>query len=303
MDRRLITTALLGFVVMLSGTAAAARAQGDEGQLTKEFSATYPLAPDGRVRLKNINGRARVTGWERDEIRIEAVRRANTQQRLDEVNIDVQAMPDSVQIRTVYPTSNLHFERGSRDNPASVDYVLTVPRQARLESIELVNGPFEVEGLAGEIKAALVNGKLTARNLAGDARLTTINGRLEAEFDRLGAGTVALSSVNGEVVIRLPALADATVRANTVHGTITNDLGLPVRRGRYVGQSLAGQLGAGAGRVKLDNVNGSITIQRAAGGAPATNLLGDVTDDGHAEPPEPPTPPDPQPRPARRRRP
>jgi DUF4097 and DUF4098 domain-containing protein YvlB len=300
MGRRLITTALLGFVVLL-GTAAA-RAQGDEGQLTKEFSATYPLAPDGRVRLKNINGRARVASWERDEIRIEATKRAHTQRRLDEVGIDVQATPDSVQIKTVYPTSHLNFERGSRDNPAAVDYVLTVPRRARLESIELVNGPLELDGLGGEIRAALVNGRLTARNLAGDARLTTVNGRLEAEFDRLGAGTVALSSVNGEVFVSLPADADATLRASTVHGAISNDLGLPVRRGRYVGQSLAGQLGAGSGRVKLDNVNGAIRIQRAPGGAPATNLLGDAGDDDHAEPPAPPAPPD-EPRPTRRRRP
>lgn len=290
MARRFITTALLGFVMLL-GVAAGARAQSDEGQLTKEFSATYPLAPDGRVRLKNINGRARVTSWERDEIKVEATKRAHTQRRLDEVNIDVQAAADSVQIKTVYPTSNLTFERGSRDNPASVDYVLTVPRGARLESIELVNGPLEVDGLAGEIKAALVNGQLTARNLTGDARLTTVNGRLDAEFDRLGAGTVSLTSVNGEVTVRLPADADATVRASTVHGGIENDLGLPVRRGRYVGQSLAGQLGAGTGRVKLDNVNGSIQIHRAPGGSPATNLLGDASESDSNEPPAPPREP------------
>ena len=296
MGRRFMTTALLGLVVLL-GASSAARAQSDEGHLTKEFSATYPLAADGRVRLKNINGRARVTGWERAEVRVEAVKRAHTQQRLDEAEIDVQATADSVQIKTVYPSNELRFERGSRDNPASVEYVLTVPRGARIESIELVNGPLEVDGLSGEIKAALVNGKLTARNLAGDARLTTVNGRLEAEFDRLGAGTVALSSVNGQVVVRLPAETDATVRASTVHGGIENDLGLPVRRGRYVGQSLAGQLGAGTGRVKLDNVNGAIQIHRAPGGSPATNLLGDVSEgDSH----EPPAPPEREPRRTRR---
>jgi DUF4097 and DUF4098 domain-containing protein YvlB len=300
MGRRLITAALVGFVVL--GGAAAARAQGggDDGQLTREFGATYPLAPDGRVRLKNINGRARITGWDRGEVKIEAVKRAHTQQRLDEVSIEVQATADSVEIKTVYPSSELNFERGSRNNPAAVDYVLTVPRTARLESIELINGPLELDALAGEVRAALVNGRLMARNLAGDARLTTVNGRLEAEFDRLGAGTVNLSSVNGEVVARLPADADATVRASTVHGRIENDLGLPVRRGRYIGQSLAGQLGAGSGRVKLDNVNGAIQIHRAPGGSPATNLLGEVSEGDTVEPPTPPTPPA-EPRRTRRR--
>ncbi len=67
MGRRFMTAAaLFGLLTLLGGAARAQEAGGGDAQLTKEFTATYPLAPDGRVRLKNINGRARVTAWERE---------------------------------------------------------------------------------------------------------------------------------------------------------------------------------------------------------------------------------------------
>src|SRR5205085_1607912 len=62
---------------------------------------------------------------------------------------------------------------------------------------------------------------------------------------------------------------------------ISNDLGLPVREGEYVGRELAGRLGQGGARVGLNNVNGSIQIKRAADGrtpSPVTNLLSETRD-------------------------
>jgi hypothetical protein len=74
----------------------------------------------------------------------------------------------------------------------------------------------------------------------------------------------------------IPSDSNAEIKAGTVHGSISNDFGLPVRRGDYVGRDLAGQLGEGGARIKLGNVNGPITIKHAADGRPlsrATSLL------------------------------
>lgn len=268
MGRKFFTAASHGVAALLlfvvAGGAARAQERGaDEGQLTQELHLTRPLAADGRVSLKNITGGVRVSVWDRAEVRIDAVKRARTQKRLDEVEIDVVESSDSIAIRTVYPDAELRFERGGRDNPASVEYSLTVPRRARVDAIDLVNGSLEVEGLAGEIRATCVNGRLVARNLTGAVHLTTVNGALDASFERLPSAVVSLSSVNGLLSVTLPADADATLRAATVHGAITNALGLSPQHGRHTGVSLSGVLGNGATRVKLDNVNGSIHIRRA----------------------------------------
>jgi hypothetical protein len=286
MKRRSITLALVAVVATLAfgnGTRAArynddkmsgdatheliaARAEDQTGdELREEFHQTYPLARDGRVSLKNINGAARVVAWDRDEVKVDAVKHARSRERLDEATVEVETTGDSVSVRTRYPTQDLSWTRDSRDNPASVEYTLTIPRASRVDSIELINGGLEVEGLAGSIKATCINGRLRARNLAGEARLSTINGALEAEFESFGEGkAITLNSVNGTVDLFVPAGANASVKADTVHGTITNDFNMAVKRGEWVGESLDGQLGAGgASRVKLSNVNGSIRIRRA----------------------------------------
>jgi len=56
------------------------------------------------------------------------------------------------------------------------------------------------------------------------------------------------------------------VRASTVHGGISNDFGLTVKDGEYVGHDLAGQIGTGGPRIKLGNVNGPIRITHAQDG-------------------------------------
>jgi hypothetical protein len=68
--------------------------------------------------------------------------------------------------------------------------------------------------------------------------------------------------VNGSLVLVVPAGANAQVKANTLHGAITNDFGLTVNDGPYVGHDLTGQIGTGGPHIRLNNVNGSISIKR-----------------------------------------
>ncbi|MFL6211504.1 MAG: DUF4097 family beta strand repeat-containing protein [Pyrinomonadaceae bacterium] len=289
MIKRFIISLTLS-LALLPTCAPLALAQRDTRDLLRdEMHQSYKLSSDGRIMLNNINGNVRIQGWERDEVRLDAVKSAYTRKRLDEANIEVRAGTDSVEIRTRYPDESQTFtDEAPRkyDNPATVEYTLNVPRNARLESIELINGSLDLTGLAGEVHASSINGKLSAQGLSGEAKLSTINGPLEATFTRLDANkSVSLNSVNGTVLLVIPSDANASVKADTVHGAITNDFGLPVRRGRYVGTDLAGQIGQGGPRIKLGNVNGIINVRHASDGrtlSPVQNLLTGTDDDGYA---------------------
>lgn len=256
---------------------------GQRPELTEEFHESYPLAAGGRVSLSNINGGVKVRTWERAEVKVDAVKRAYTAERLGEAQIKVDVSPGRVRIETDYPESSLHWS--SRDserheNPASVEYTLTIPRGAEIDEINLVNGSLEITGVAGPVKASSVNGRITATGLSGRVNLSVVNGRLEASLDSLNeTGAVQLSAVNGALVVTLPSDANAHVRAGTVHGGISNDFNLPVRVGEYVGRNLEGRIGAGGASVRLSNVNGPIQIRRAQDGRPAspvTNLLSET---------------------------
>jgi DUF4097 and DUF4098 domain-containing protein YvlB len=224
--------------------------------LEEEFHHTYALAADGRVSLENINGGVHVTTWSRNEVKVDAIKRASSEDRLEAIEIKIDADPNALRIKTKY---HQHFN----NNPGGVEYTLTVPRRARLDKIDLVNGGFEGEDVEGEVNASSVNGRIRVRGLSGGARLSVVNGHLEATFDRLDESKpISLESVNGSIDLALPSDASATLDASTVSGSIHNDFGLPVN-GHFVGHQLHGTLGDGRAQVKLSDVNGSIRIRQA----------------------------------------
>ena len=236
--------------------------KGDE--LTEEFHQSYPLTATGRISIANINGNVHISAWDRNEVKVDAVKRAYSAQRLSEVTIDVTNTADSVVIKTKYPERDQNFDSRTRENnPASIEYTLTVPRGASIAGAELVNGSLDIEGVKGDVRASLVNGAVKASGLAGEVKLSTVNGTQEINVATLDeAKGVTLNSVNGSIVLIVPTGANAQVRASTVHGPITNDFGLTVEEGQYVGRNLSGQIGSGGPRVRLNNVNGSIAIKR-----------------------------------------
>jgi DUF4097 and DUF4098 domain-containing protein YvlB len=235
----------------------------DHRAFTEEFHQTYTLAPGGRVDLSNINGAVHISGWDSNQVKVDAVKYAGTKERLDEAKIRVNANSDSISIHTEYPDPTQTFTDDDSNNPASVEYTLTVPRTARLDEIKLINGALDISGVDGEVRASSINGHLQAKQLSGPVRLSTINGRLEADISRLGDSRVDLRSVNGGLELTLPSDAKAEIEASTIHGGIDNDFGLTENHHRYVGHDLHGELGGGGTRIELRNVNGHIEIRHA----------------------------------------
>src|SRR3984893_8624890 len=258
--------AVLGTISALLLISLAAHASDRRGAFTEEFHQTYALTPDGRVELDNINGAVHISSWDRNEVKVDAVKYADTKERLDEARIEVDSGKDYLSVRTKYRDHDLTVDWGSHNNPAGVEYTLTVPRAARLDEIKLINGALDVTGVSGEVRASCINGKLQAHNLSGRARLSTINGRLDARFDQLAGSALELNSVNVSVAVTIPSDSKAEIDATTVSGGIDNDFGLHVNHHRYVGHDLRGELAGGGTRIELNNVNGRIEVHHARDG-------------------------------------
>ena len=264
-------------IFLISFLTSSAAGSDRQGRLTEEFHKVYPLSGQGRIEIENLNGPVHITGWDRDEVKVDAVKSAWTKERLDEVRIEISTEPNDLSIRTEYPGHDhtFNFHDDERGNPASVEYTITVPRQARLDEIKLVNGRLDVQDVTGEVHASCVNGRIQAHNLQGAVQLETVNGELEASVDQLPSSELKLSSVNGRLRVTLPSDARAELKASTVSGNISDEFGLPVTRHQFVGRSLHGQLGGGGTLVRLSNVNGEIEIRHANDNrplSPAQNL-------------------------------
>jgi DUF4097 and DUF4098 domain-containing protein YvlB len=268
--------AVLGISLAVLLNVALARGSDNDAVVTEEFHHTYPLSASGQIELQNINGAVHIAAWDQNEVKVDAVKRAHTAERLKGAEIRVEARADSISIETHYREQDEGWHNG-HNNPASVEYTLTVPRSARLDEIKLINGGLDVTGVTGEVRASCINGKLTARGLAGQAKLATINGPLDANFDHLPAASVELSSINGPVELTMPSDAKASIEATTVHGGIDNDFGLHTSNHRFVGHDLRGELGGGGAEIKLNNVNGPIHVHHANDG----HALSPVRDTGN----------------------
>jgi len=255
---------------------------------TEKFEQSYPLNANGRVSVSNVNGSIVVEAWDRNEVRLEATKIADSKESLADVDIRVNSRPDYFSVEADYDTLKREGDRGWKNNrKLEVQFRLSVPRGAVLNEVETVNGSVTVSNFVNNTKVSAVNGNVTANNLRGAANLSTVNGEVQADFDRLESGSrINLSTVNGRVSLVIPSDSHATVKADSLNGAITNDFGLPVRKGEYVGRDLYGRIGSGDVQIRLNSVNGPLAIGRKNDGRtpnPAVNLLpqkkaGDDTD-------------------------
>lgn len=219
------------------------------------FDQSYPIAAGGRVSLSNVNGGVQVNVGDQNTVRVQAVKDAEFHEELDNLRIEVKSSASTVEIETRYP----HGDHGH----LSVEYTLTVPKGASLDTIDLVNGGLTVSGLGGEVHAKLVNGEAKLSGLAGNVEVHTVNGAQSVELQQLSSGQrVELKTVNGSIRLSLAPSGSADVEARTVNGHLSNDFGLPVNKHQYVGADMNGAIGSGGGKVRLESVNGAIRLSR-----------------------------------------
>ncbi len=252
-------------------------AAGDE---TEKFEQSYPISPNGRVSVSNVNGSIVVEAWDKNEVKLEATKIADSKEALADVEIKVESSADSFNVEADYGNWRRTRENGKNwknQGKLEVQFRLSVPRTAVLDEVETVNGSVTVSNFVNTTKVSAVNGNVIATNLRGAANLSTVNGEVTADFDRLEPGSkISLETVNGRANLVIPSDANATVKAESLNGNITNDFGLPVRKGKYVGRDMYGRVGSGEVQIKLESVNGNLSVGRKNDGKstnPATNLL------------------------------
>jgi DUF4097 and DUF4098 domain-containing protein YvlB len=269
---------ILGILCLTALLLGAAQAQPSD-QAREEFHQKYALSATGRVEVANVNGFIHVIAADVNEVKVDAVKQASSPERLKECQIVVDAKPDSIRIETKYPESWF----GHSGSNASVDYTITVPRQAQLAKLNAVNGTLTVDGAAGSIHGSAVNGSVKASDVRGRVDLSSVNGSVEVAVTANGK-EIRLHSVNGRISLTMPSDNQAEVQASTVNGSIRNDYGLSVDKSRFgPGSKMKGRLGDGSALVKLDTVNGNIELHHATDGKPLSKVtdLSNRHDDEH----------------------
>jgi DUF4097 and DUF4098 domain-containing protein YvlB len=228
--------------------------------VTEEETFSYTLNDGGRFSISNVNGSVTITGVHGNEVEIIATKKADSQDDLDEIEIEISHSDNEIVIETEVGKSGKWYSHGS--SSGQVRYEITVPAGTVLDTVDTVNGDVNISGVSAKVVAESVNGDVDVTDLADDASLSTVNGSIDAKFARLeGQQNVKAETVNGRVEITLPENADVEVNADTLNGGISGrEFGLVTDKG-FVGSDLNGNIGKGSARLNIDTVNGSIKIR------------------------------------------
>ena len=248
-------------VIVMSLVMAAVGPAASGAEFEEIIDRSFTLAEGGVVALENINGDVSIDVWDSAEVRMIAVKKASSQELVEGLEVRVKSDGRSVRIDTEYPS----MDRQDRepDSFMRVEFTLTIPKTARLDDVDLVNGNLKVVGVEGGLSVATVNGDIEVQDCAGDAELATVNGAIEAYVNRLDhGGEVEMDSVNRRLDLYLASSIGADLQAESVNGRLANDFGIDVRKGKYVGSDFNGIIGGGGARVSLETVNGSINVHR-----------------------------------------
>ena len=182
--------------LMAVALATSATWAGESVDVTKSASATPAVA------IENLAGSVKVTGWNRDEIKVSGVLGDDTD------GLDFSGGNDSFDIEVEIPDSY-----GRRHRDLDSDLEIWLPAGSSLD-IETVSASIRVSGVNGQLELESVSGEVTVDGAPTSADVETVSGKIELS----GSGTLAIAeSVSGR--IELSGVA-GRVEAATVSGSI-----------------------------------------------------------------------------------
>lgn len=201
----------------------------------EKFEKTESLAKDGEVTLKNVSGRIEVKSWNKNQVRIEALKvskapsLSKAKEGAAKVEIEVEKENNSLRIETKYPKSKIW---GKSVN-VSVHYNLWIPDKASIKiksvsgsvwleeiggtaKVDVVSGNVEVKKTDKEVDCQTVSGKLILQDITGDAYLKTVSGKIEVNRIR---GSIDAETVSGGLELREVSEAKV-VKGKVLSGSI-----------------------------------------------------------------------------------
>jgi hypothetical protein len=261
------------------------------------------LNADGAVRISNLVGSVRVTGWDRDSVAlrgslakgdklfmgggpagmkmfVEPLNDRNPQPTRLEVFVPARA---KVWVKTATAEVDVTGVTGELDLYVVGGTIRVSGNPAELNA-EAIDGDIQVTGSPGWLRAKSASGDVMLKGTSRDVSLSTVSGgitvnggkferakfesvtgaiRFNADVDKGGALTFDTHS--GAVDITIPNDAGADFEVASIAGTITNQLNSRVpAAGRYGrGSELVMSNGSGGARVMIRSFKGPVTLRPA----------------------------------------
>ena len=254
--RRVARPGVLAAVVVAGlGIPAHAGAAATE---TETVNRTVAFTPGATLTVRNFSGRVTITGSDRRDVSVQAVRRA-PRERLERITLDVRADGGGA----VVEANSQAEPRQHDENVVETDLTIEVPREANLD-VETFSSPVIVHDVTGS--------RHRVKTFSGDQQLQGVTGPVDAEafsgsIDMAptwkDGNKLDLHTFSGHIEVQVPPSAAASVEFDTFSGDFASDLPLTVRtrEKRSMRADLAGN-GSAAGLVRMHTFSGDARVRK-----------------------------------------
>ena len=213
---------------------------------------TFPIKPDGIVRLTTLRGNIEISTHSDSDITIKATIMSDDRSEIDKIKINFEAGADSVIV-----TSNGKLAKSKVD----IDYYLKIPVNLKSLHVTTRSGEIEARGTYGNIDLNTTNGEIDFRGGFTGCKLNSANGDIDIYMKDTLKGDISAKSTNGSIEISLKSGSGFTIDGSSITGSIRSEFNTTIGRD-LTGFKIKGTVESGTYKIVLRTVNGDLNLIR-----------------------------------------
>jgi putative adhesin len=174
-------------------------AVASEQNETERVDRTVSVRAGGLLRLKNFSGKVTITGSNRSDIAVHAVRRA-PRERLDHIRLEISETGSGVLIEANKKDDNW---RERNNNVVETDFDIQVPTDVALD-IDVFSSDVVVKDVRGRQRVKTFSGGIDVNGAEAALNAETFSGDIEVKLLQGASASVDFDSFSGSLRTDVP---------------------------------------------------------------------------------------------------
>lgn len=182
---------------------------------TERVDRTVPIRANGKLQLRNFSGRVTITGTNRADVAVHAVRRAD-RDRLNHIRLEISETGSGILIEANKRDDDW---RERDNNVVETDFDIEVPADVSLD-VNAFSSNVEVKDVRGQQKIHTFSGEVDLSGVWGSVDANTFSGDITVGLANSSGGRVDFDSFSGSLHSDAPMQLHSTSRRR-----VTADIG------------------------------------------------------------------------------
>jgi len=231
---RVAAPALAGVLLFANPSAAQRDRDRDEGpRETERVDRTVQIRAGGKLQLKNFSGRVVITGSNRADMVVHAVRTA-PRERLDRIKLEITETSSGVTIEANHQASD---RRDENNNVVDTQFDIQVPADINVD----------IDAFSSDVDVRDVRGKQKVHTFSGEINLSGGEKEIDAE------------TFSGDINVKLVQGASASIDFDSFSGSVRSDVPMSYRTNER--RHVRADIGAGGNDYRFKTFSGDLRVR------------------------------------------